>query len=117
MALGAARQPKDTRARGAGQRGVEAWAAKQGCKTWAVTGLRRGEGRSTLGLCLARLASQTGARIALVDADFENPQLAELLGVGTQCDWHSVLAEGLPLAEAAIVCLADELTLPDARRL
>jgi Mrp family chromosome partitioning ATPase len=86
-------------------------AAKQGCKVVAVAGLRRGEGRSTLALCLARLAAESGAKVALVDADFEHPQLSELLGVGAECDWREALAEGLPLAEAAILGLADGLTL------
>lgn len=84
--------------------------AKRGCKTLAVAGVRRGEGRSTLALCLARLAAQTGAQIALIDADFENPQLATMLGVGTECDWKLALADGQPLTEASIVCLADALT-------
>lgn len=85
--------------------------AKRGKKILAVAGLRRGEGRSTLALCLARLAAQIGARVALVDADFENPQLANTLGVGTECDWKLNLADGQPLTEASIICLADSLTL------
>jgi Mrp family chromosome partitioning ATPase len=76
-----------------------------------VTGCRRGEGRTTLALCLARCAAQAGVKAALLDADFQNPQLGSRLGMETPCGWSDVLAGKAPLHEAAVASVADHLTL------
>jgi len=76
-----------------------------------ITGARRGEGRTTLTLCLARCAAQAGVKVALVDADLENPQLGSQLGMETPCSWLEVVAGKSPLNEAAVASLEDGLTL------
>lgn len=81
----------------------------------AVTGCRRGDGRTTVAMCLAQVLAQAGLRIALVDADFRHPQLAEQLGVVPSVGWDDVLQSDLPLTEAMIESTADRLTLMPLR--
>ncbi len=83
-------------------------AARDGLNILAITSTRRGEGRTTLALCLARAAAKAGVKVALVDADTENPQLVNELGVEANCGWHDVVLNKQPLAEAAIVSLEDK---------
>ena len=71
-----------------------------------ITGARRGEGRTTLALCLARCAAQAGVSTALVDADLKNPQLGSRLGMETPCGWLQVVAGKAPLSEAAVSSLS-----------
>jgi Mrp family chromosome partitioning ATPase len=85
-------------------------AAQDGLNILAITSTRRGEGRTTLALCLARAAAQAGVKVALVDADMENPQLINELGVEAACGWQDVVLGAQPLAEAAIVSLEDRFT-------
>lgn len=85
-------------------------AARDGLNILAVTSTRRGEGRTTLALCLARAAAQAGVKAALVDADIENPQLVNELGVEASCGWHDVVLGKQPLAESAIMSLEDKFT-------
>jgi Mrp family chromosome partitioning ATPase len=85
-------------------------AAQDGLNILAITSTRRGEGRTTLALCLARAAAQAGVKVALVDADMENPQLINELGVEAACGWQDVVLGTQPLAEAAIVSLDDRFT-------
>ena len=77
----------------------------------AVTSSHRGEGRTTVALSLARCAAAAGAQVALLDADLENPQLANVLGMETSCGWDDVVVGDLPLAEAAVVSLDDHIVL------
>jgi Mrp family chromosome partitioning ATPase len=86
-------------------------AAKDGLSILAITSTRRGEGRTTLSLCLARAAAETGVKVALVDADTENPQLVNELGVEASCGWHDVVLGKQPLTEAAILSLEEKFTL------
>jgi Mrp family chromosome partitioning ATPase len=76
-----------------------------------ITGARRGEGRTTLALCLARCAAQAGIKVALVDADLGNPQLGSRLGIETPCSWLEAVLGKSPLKEAAVASLEDGLTL------
>jgi Mrp family chromosome partitioning ATPase len=76
-----------------------------------VSGCRRGEGRTTLALCLARSAAAAGVEVALVDADWQNPQIGSRLGMETPCGWTEVLAGKAPLNEAAVASVEDRLTL------
>lgn len=84
---------------------------RQGRKTLVVTGCERGEGRTTLVLALARLASNRNLRTAIVDADLRSPQTAEHLGLRPELGWDDVVAEHLPLADALIESNEDRLTL------
>lgn len=82
-----------------------------GLKVLGITGSRRGEGRTTLALCLARAAAQAGIHVALVDADFSRPQLATMLGLETAYGWQEAATGKIPLSEAAVKSLADRLTV------
>jgi Mrp family chromosome partitioning ATPase len=86
-------------------------AVELGLGVLAIASSHRGEGCSTLALCLARSAAKTGVRAALLDADFGNPELAASLGVQASCGWPEVTARRLPLGEAAVGSLDDGLTL------
>ncbi len=89
--------------------------SQRGRKMVAVTGCRRGEGRSTISLCLAKGLAELGHRVAIVDADFRHPQLAEQLGIVASAGWDDVLSSELPLNEAMIESNADRLTLMPLR--
>jgi Mrp family chromosome partitioning ATPase len=91
--------------------GKIAAAVKDGLKSLAITGSRRGEGRTTLALCLARSAAKAGVRVALVDADFARPQLAASLGLEIAASWHDAASGKTTLAEASIKSLEDNLSV------
>lgn len=76
-----------------------------------IAGCRRGEGRTTLALCLARSAAQAGVRVALLDADLQHPQLGIQLGIDSPCGWLDALRGTIPLHEAAVASLDEPLTL------
>lgn len=86
-------------------------ATKQGHHVLMIAGSRRGEGRTSLALCLARSAAESGVNVAIIDADFRNPQLGTRLGMETPCSWLEVVAGKAPLAEAAVASVEDSLTL------
>lgn len=85
-------------------------------KLLAVTGYRRGAGRTTVLLTTARALAARGARVALVDGEWDNPRLAERLGVAPETGWQDILASGQPLEEALIESLIDGVTLLPARQ-
>ena len=85
--------------------------ARRGKKVIAITGLGRGEGRTTLALCLARRVAKEGINVALLDADFERPHLGRRVGIDMENGWDDVLTDGQPLAEAAVSSLEDNLTI------
>jgi Mrp family chromosome partitioning ATPase len=84
--------------------------------TIVVSGCRRGEGRTSVALMLARHLALGGARVALVDADFQRPQVAHQLGIMVEAGWEESLAGELPPGEAAIESLADALTIVPLRQ-
>lgn len=86
-------------------------AVRDGMRVLAITGSRRGEGRSTLALCLARVAAQAGLNVVLMDGDFARPQLASKLGLEIARGWQDAALGTIPLSEAAIVSREDALTL------
>jgi hypothetical protein len=92
--------------------GQKLLAARQdGLKSLAVTGSRRGEGRSTVALSLARCAAKAGLSVAVVDADFARPQLAEMIGLEVSHGWQDAALGKIPLSEAAIKSLEDKVTV------
>jgi Mrp family chromosome partitioning ATPase len=93
----------------AGERLVAA--VGDGLRTLAVTGSRRGEGRTTLALCLARAAAKAGLQVAVVDADFARPQLAARIGLEITHGWQDAATGLIPLSEAAVKSLSDEMTV------
>jgi Mrp family chromosome partitioning ATPase len=91
--------------------------SRRGVKVIAVTGTQRGEGRTTLALCLARRVAKEGVKTALLDADFERPHLGRRIGIDMENGWDDVLTDDQPLSEAAVSSLEDNLTvLPLGRR-
>jgi len=86
-------------------------AAGEGRNVVAVTSPVRQQGRSTLSLCLARRLAADGKRVALVDADFDNPQLAQRLRLNPTCGWQDAIGTDLSLEEAAVMSLRDAVTL------
>jgi Mrp family chromosome partitioning ATPase len=87
------------------------YAVQDGLKVLAVAATRRGDGSTTLALCLARSAAAAGLNVALVDADFSRPEMADCLGLEVECGWQTVAAGKAPLADAAIRSLEDRLTV------
>ncbi|MCU0880121.1 MAG: hypothetical protein MUF06_20305 [Pirellulaceae bacterium] len=86
-------------------------AVRDGLRTLAITGSRRGEGRTTLALCLARAAARAGIQVAVIDADFGRPQLAARIGLEVTSGWQEAAIGQIPLSEAAIRSLADNITV------
>jgi Mrp family chromosome partitioning ATPase len=89
--------------------------AGAGRKVLLITSSQRSEGRSTLALCYARWAASKGVRVALVDADFQNPQIAGQLGLRVENGWPEVVYRHLPPQEAAIASLQDQFTVMPLR--
>jgi Mrp family chromosome partitioning ATPase len=77
----------------------------------AVTSFARGEGRTTLTLCLARVAAARGVSVVVVDADLEKPRLAERLGMVITSGWEQVLAGRQAVGEVCIASLEDRITV------
>jgi Mrp family chromosome partitioning ATPase len=86
---------------------ADAW---QGTKVVAVTQFGRGEGGTTLSLCLARWASMFTGRVALIDGDVMRPRLAESLGLSFGHGWEESSSQ-LPLSETAVRSISDRLTV------
>jgi Mrp family chromosome partitioning ATPase len=86
-------------------------AVQDGLKVLAVTGTRRGEGRTTLTLCLARAAAKAGIQTAVMDADFARPNLATKVALEVAYGWQDAALGRIPLSEAAVKSLADNITL------
>jgi len=84
----------------------------------------RGEGCTTVLLCLAQRLASIGVNCALVDADFERPSLVQSLGVSPAVGWEDVVREQHGIAEVMIQSDEDHLAvlplrsaIPDARLL
>lgn len=83
--------------------------AAEGLSVLAVSSELRGEGRSTVAVSLARSAAAAGIRVALLDADFDNPSLGGQLGLSEAPGWDEVLDGRTPLSEAAVLSLQDNV--------
>jgi Mrp family chromosome partitioning ATPase len=86
-------------------------AAQDGLRVLAISGSRRGEGRTTLALCLARAAAKAGLQTAIMDCDFARPQLASKIGLEAAHGWQEAALGNIPLSEAAVKSLADNITV------
>jgi Mrp family chromosome partitioning ATPase len=82
-----------------------------GRKVIAITGSRRGDGRTTLALLLARRLAATAVKVVVVDADFEYPQLAARLGMTIGSGWENILVDKLPVWDGLVESLADGMSL------
>jgi Mrp family chromosome partitioning ATPase len=86
-------------------------ANQDGLKVIAVTSGERGVGRSTVAMHLARCASASGLKVALIDADGFHPSLIDQLKLDLEHGWQECLFENIPLEEVAIKSLDDNMTL------
>jgi len=86
-------------------------AVRDGLRTLAISGSRRGEGRTTLALALARSAAKAGIQVAVIDADFARPQLAARIGLEVNHGWQDAATGLVPLSETAVRSLADNVTV------
>jgi len=86
-------------------------ACQAGLSTLAVTSAQRGEGRTTVACCLARLAAAHGLRVALVDIDLETTTLCLQINLEVEHDWCDWLAGEVSLEEVAVHSLEDQLTV------
>jgi Mrp family chromosome partitioning ATPase len=86
-------------------------AVQDGLRVLAITGSRRGEGRTTLALCLARAAAAAGVQTAIMDCDFARPQLAGKIGLEVAYGWQDAAIGKIPLSEAAVKSVADNITV------
>jgi len=76
-----------------------------------VAGSARGAGCTTLLLGTARRLAERGRKVAMIDADVDDPQLAYRLGLAPEYGWEVVLEGRLPVAEALIESIEDHLVL------
>jgi Mrp family chromosome partitioning ATPase len=70
-----------------------------------------GEGRTTLGILLAKALANGGQRVLLVDADWQNPGLASQVGVDPQDGWCPEKATLGELADCCVYSLEDQFTI------
>jgi MinD-like ATPase involved in chromosome partitioning or flagellar assembly len=89
--------------------------AGQGLKVVALLACHRGDGCTTVALAAARRLARENLRVAVVDADFEDPRVAKRLGLSPQVGWEEALSGRLPLAEVAIESLHDRLVVLPVR--
>lgn len=82
-----------------------------GRKTLVVTGVERGEGRTSLVLALARLAAARGLRTVVVDLDLVAPSVAEQLGLRPELGWDDAMVERMTAADAMIESLDDRISV------
>jgi Mrp family chromosome partitioning ATPase len=91
-------------------------ANRQGQKVLAIAGCRRGEGATTLLLCVARRLAERGIKPVLVDADLVQPRLAKRLGVQPQFGWDETAEEeGRSLDQAIVEATANNVALLPGR--
>jgi len=84
---------------------------EQGHQVVAMSGCRRGDGCTTLLLCVARRLAERGLRIAMIDADFDNPLLARRLGLLPEVGWEEIFTARLPVEEVTIESVQDRLAV------
>jgi len=84
---------------------------EQGRQVVAMSGCRRGDGCTTLLLCVARRLAERGLRIAVIDADFDNPLLARRLGLLPEVGWEELFTARLPVEEVMIESVQERLAV------
>jgi Mrp family chromosome partitioning ATPase len=85
--------------------------AAEGRKVLAVTGLGRGEGRTTLALTLAKQLAESRIRVAVVDADFAAPSVASRLSIGAECGWETSLCGEQSVWDVMIEATTNRLSI------
>ncbi len=85
-------------------------AAWRGDNVFAVTSFNRGEGATTLAMCLARLAAAFRIPVALIDGDVSQPGIGDRVGLDFHHGWNTLPTE-LPISEAAIHSHEDRIVV------
>ena len=70
-----------------------------------------GQGTTTLLGCVALRLAQRGQRVAMVDANLSNPQLAEEMGLLPECGWEKTVTEPIPLEELVVESVRQSISL------
>jgi Mrp family chromosome partitioning ATPase len=84
--------------------------AWRGRHVFALTSFSRGEGGTTVALCLAKLAAMFDVKVALVDGNVAAPKLVDELGVAAEHGW-SELDEATSLSEISIRSVEDNMVV------
>jgi Mrp family chromosome partitioning ATPase len=84
---------------------------REGQQVVALSGCRRGDGCTTLLLCVARRLAERGLKVAIVDADFDNPLLARRLGLLPDSGWEELLTARAAADEVIIESIQDRLAV------
>ena len=85
-------------------------AVNSGLTSMMVTSAHRGEGRSTVAIGMAMAAAAAGLRVALVDADTEEPTLIDDLRLELQYGWVDTVRGGVDIREVAVHAVEDGVT-------
>jgi Mrp family chromosome partitioning ATPase len=85
--------------------------AEAGHNLIGIGGDAVGVGCTTVLGCLARLLTEAGKSVAMVDGDFATAGLARSVGLGVDIGWEEVLAGRVPLAESVVHSLRDRISL------
>ena len=84
----------------------------------AVGACRHGEGATTMLLCAAQRLVRRGLKVAIVDAQLEEPRLARHLGLVPEFGWEEVLTGRMSLEDVVIEAIDNGLAvLPCCRPL
>jgi Mrp family chromosome partitioning ATPase len=85
-------------------------------RSLAFTGPGRGAGRTALLLTIARLlAEDRQLRVLMIDLDFGNPQLTQLLGIFTEQDLWQAACRNVATAVPLVTLVPDRLSLAPLR--
>jgi Mrp family chromosome partitioning ATPase len=95
--------------------GELAEASRRHRKLVAVTSAHRGEGCTSVTLALAKVLAEQ-QRVAVVDAHFDSPTLADSLGMAAQVGWEETLMGDKPLTEALVESIEDRLIVLPLRQ-
>lgn len=85
--------------------------AEVGRSLTGILGMTRGQGASTVTLCLAARLAQKGRRVIVLDANFRHPCLAQWLESEPTSGWQDVLKHGAPLTDAVVRAVEDRIDL------
>jgi Mrp family chromosome partitioning ATPase len=87
----------------------------RGKKVFVIGGCRSGDGATSLLLATAKRLAAQEMKVALVEGDWNQPQLARRLGLLPQYGWEDVLSGRFPLEEVLIESIAERLVILPVR--
>ncbi len=86
--------------------------AWQGKNVIGLTSASQGEGTTTVGLCMARMAASFNARVALIDGDLESPKIGQAVGMTDPQGWN----QSTSAREAAVASIEDRVVIIPAAK-